>query len=199
MLPAVRNIDALVARARRRAKTMAMDARPRLRTVILTCMDARIDPALLFGLKPGEVHILRNAGARVTPDVLRSLAVSQAMLGTKEVLVLAHTECGLLGHTEEQVAATVERASGHLPDMAMGSFMDLDAAVHESVEAIRASNFLAHRDLVRGYILDVKNGTVRAQGEPDPQRATRPSPSSPLGLGALRADVLNIERSKTEG
>lgn len=198
MLPAVRNIDALVARARGRAKAMAMDARPRLRTVILTCMDARIDPLLLFGLRPGEVHVLRNAGARVTPDVLRSLAVSQAMLGTKEVLVLAHTQCGLLGHTEEQVAATVERASGHLPDMPMGAFMDLDAAVHESVEAIRASNFLPHRDLVRGYILDVKDGTIRAHGGAGSERAARTAPSSPLGLGALRADVLNIERPKTE-
>jgi carbonic anhydrase len=176
---------------------MAMDARPRLRTVILTCMDARIDPALLFGLKPGEVHILRNAGARATPDVLRSLAVSQALLGTTEVLVLGHTQCGLLGQTEEQVAATVERASGHRPNMRMGSFMDLDAAVGESVEAIRSCNFLRYRDGVRGYVLDVKDGTVRAHGEPRAEMKPR-APSSPLGLGALRTDVLNMRRPKTE-
>jgi carbonic anhydrase len=176
---------------------MGMDARPRLRTVILTCMDARIDPALLFDLRPGDVHVMRNAGARVTPDVLRSLAISQTLLGTTEVLVLAHTQCGLLGQSEEDVADAVERASGHRPGMAMGSFMDLDAAVGESVEAIRACNFLAHREEVRGYVLDVRDGTVRAAGEPRAERATRPSPSSPLGLNSLRADVLNLKRPRT--
>jgi carbonic anhydrase len=174
-----------------------MDARPRLRTAILTCMDARIDPATLFGLSPGEAHILRNAGARATPDVLRSLAVSQALLGTKEVLVLAHTECGLLGRTEEEVARIVERASGHLPKMAMGSFHDLDAFVHESVEAIRNCNFLTHRDLVRGFVLDVADGSVREHGGSGLEKAIRHSGSSVLGLGALRADVLNLKRPRS--
>lgn len=175
---------------------MSMDARPRLRTVILTCMDARIDPSLIFGLRPGEVHILRNAGAHATPDVLRSLAVSQALLGTTQVLVLAHTQCGLLGQTEEQVAAAVERASGHRPDRRLGAFANLDSAVNESVEAIRACEFLAHRDLVRGYILDVADGSVHQPGEPHQKRATR-SPSATLGLSALRADVLDLKRPRT--
>ena len=173
-----------------------LDARPRLRTVILTCMDARIDPAALFDLKPGEAHVLRNAGARTTPDVLRSLAVSQTLLGTTEVLVLGHTECGLLGQREEQVAAAVERASGHRPGMRMGTFPDLDAAVLESVAAIRSCDFLAHRDTVRGYVLDVRLGTVRATSEPNAGRPVRRAPASPLGLGALRADVLNLRRSR---
>lgn len=192
------NVDALVARARVRGKAMTMDAKPRLRTVILTCMDARIDPSVLFGLRPGEVHILRNAGARVTPDVLRSLAVSQTLLGTTEVLVLAHTHCGLLGQTEDELARTVERASGHRPDMPMGTIANLDNTVRESVEAIRACNFLAHRDVVRGYVLDVKDGTVRAPGEPRAETGTRSSPSSPLGLNALRADVLNLKRPSSQ-
>ena len=171
-----------------------MNARPRLRTVILTCMDARIDPAQLFGLKPGEVHILRNAGAWATPDVLRSLAVSQTLLGTTEVMVLAHTQCGLLGQTEEELSHIVERASGHPPNSRMGSFLDLDTAVRESVEAIRNCNFLAHRDLVRGYVLDVKDGTVRELGEPArAHRAVPTSASSVLGLNALRSDVLNLK------
>ncbi len=174
---------------------MVMDARPRLRTAILTCMDARIDPAMLFGLEPGEAHVLRNAGALATPDVLRSLAVSQALLGTTEVLVLAHTQCGLLGRTEKEVAAIVEHESGHWPAMRMGSFQDLDAAVRETVEAIRACNFIAHRDLVRGYVFDVADGSVRELGgRPQAEGTTRPSRSSPLGLGALRADVLNLKR-----
>jgi carbonic anhydrase len=174
-----------------------MDARPRLRTAILTCMDARIDPAILFGLKPGEVHILRNAGARATTDVLRSLAVSQALLGTREVLVLAHTQCGLLGRTEEEVAGIVERASGHSPDMPMGSFHNLEATVRESVEAIRTCDFLTHRDAVRGYVFDVADGSVRAvDGPHHPEGTIRPPRSSVLGLGALRADVLNLKRPK---
>ncbi len=173
-----------------------MAARPRLRTVILTCMDSRIDPAALFDLKPGEVHVLRNAAAHATPDVLRSLAVSQSLLGTTEILVLGHTECGLHGQTEEQVAAAVKRASGHLPDMPMGVFADVDEAVYRSVEAIRDCDFLPHRDLVRGYVLDVTNGTLRTAGEASPNTETRATPPSPLGLSSLSADVLNLKRRR---
>jgi carbonic anhydrase len=197
MSPSLNSVDALIARVKARERATAMDARPRLRTVILTCMDARIDPSTLFGLKPGEVHILRNAGALATPDVLRSLAVSQALLGTREVLVLAHTQCGLLGRTEEEVAGIVERASGHAPHMPMGSFHDVEAAVRKTVEAIRTCEFLGHRDVVRGYVLDVADGSVRAldgpHGSDHPIRSPR---SSVLGLGALRADVLNLKRPR---
>src|ERR1700680_4316227 len=201
--PSLSHVDALIARVKARERATAMDARPRLRTAILTCMDARIDTSTLFGLKPGEVHILRNAGALATPDVLRSLAVSQALLGTKEVLVLAHTQCGLLGRTEEEVAGIVERASGHAPDMAMGSFHDLEAAVRETVDAIRSCEFLTYRDVVSGYVLDVANGSVHATdaiGAIDAidrhhhREQTVRSPTSVLGLGALRADVLNLKR-----
>src|SRR5260370_41195859 len=95
-------IDGLVAHARARARktTLGLRPEPGLRTAILTCMDARIDPVSLFGLGPGDAHVLRNAGARATPDVLRSLALSQAILGTREVLVLGHTGCGLFERTE---------------------------------------------------------------------------------------------------
>src|ERR1700680_3868143 len=96
-------IDELVARARARARRPSgLPPEPRLRSVILTCMDARIDPVSLFDLTPGDAHVLRNAGARATPDVLRSLALSQAVLGTREVLVLGHTGGGLLRLTEEE-------------------------------------------------------------------------------------------------
>ena len=190
------NVDALVARAKTRARAATMAPRPRLRTVILTCMDARIDPAALFDLKPGEVHVLRNAGAHATPDVLRSLAVSQALLGTAEVLVLGHTECGLMGQTEEEVADAVERASGHRPSARMGSFPDLDNAVRESVQVIRDCQFLAHRDGVRGYILDVREGTLRRAGEAATRVERRVSSASPLGLNALRSDVLNLKRNR---
>jgi carbonic anhydrase len=194
--PGLSNVDGLVGRARARAKAMTMDAKPRLRTVIVTCMDARIDPSALFGLRPGEAHILRNAGARVTPDVLRSLAVSQSLLGTTEVLVLGHTHCGLLEHSEEELSGAVERASGHRPDMPMGAFSNLDNAVRESVEVIRECAFLAHRDQVRGYVLDVNDGTIREAGDRPAETQARTAPS-PLGLNALRADVLNLKRTRT--
>jgi carbonic anhydrase len=189
------SVDALVAKAMAHPRPATMAPRPRLRTVILTCMDARIDPAALFDLKPGEVHVLRNAGALATPDVLRSLAVSQALLGTSEVLVLGHTECGLLGQTEEEVADAVERASGHHPGVRMGSFPDLDNAVRESVQAIRDCEFLAHRDAVRGYVLDVRQGALHEAGHPAPTVA-RKAPRSPLALNALSADVLNLRRGR---
>jgi carbonic anhydrase len=189
------NIDALIAKANARARPATMAPRPRLRTVILTCMDARIDPAALFDLKPGEVHVLRNAGALATPDALRSLAVSQALLGTDEVLVVGHTECGLLGQTEEEVADVVERASGHHPGVRMGSFPDLDNAVRESMQAIRDCEFLAHRDAVRGYVLDVRQGTLHEAGHPR-RTVERKATKSPLALNALSADVLNLKRGR---
>jgi carbonic anhydrase len=193
--PPATNTDSLIARAKARAMRMTMAARPRRRTAILTCMDARIDPALLFGLKPGEAHVLRNAGARATPDVLRSLAVSQALLGTTEVLVLGHTKCGLHGRTENEVAQIVGQATGHRPNVPMGCFPDLDAAVQDSVEAIRSCEFLGHRESVRGYVLNIDEGFVRELGElPPAQKSVRASSSSILGLGALRADVLNFDR-----
>jgi carbonic anhydrase len=167
-----------------------------MRTVILTCMDARIDPAALFDLKPGEVHVLRNAGALATPDVLRSLAVSQALLGTTEVLVLGHTDCGLHGQTEEQVAAAVERASSHPPDMPLGAFPDLDNAVRRSVTVIRDCEFLPHRDAVRGYVLDVREGTVHVAGEPATTVEKKVAASSPLSLKSLSPDVLNLKRGR---
>jgi carbonic anhydrase len=190
------HVDALIAKARTRARAESMAARPRLRTVILTCMDARIDPAALFDLKPGEVHVLRNAGALATPDALRSLAVSQALLGTSEVLVLGHTECGLLGQTEDEVAGAVERASGHHPDVPMGSFPDLDNEVRRSVQAIRGCEFLAHRETVRGYVLDVREGTLRVAGEPGHEPKARRAPPSPLSLNSLSPDVLNLKRGR---
>ena len=109
--------------------------------------------------------------------------------------MLGHTQCGLHLQTEEEVADAVERATGHRPNMPMGSFPDLDAAVQESVEAIRSCEFLGHRESVRGYILNIEEGFVRELGELSPaQRSVRASPSSVLGLGALRADVLNFDR-----
>src|SRR5712664_3383707 len=122
--PPMGSIDALVAHARGRAgkTTPGLPPQPSLRTAILTCMDARIDPVSLFGLGPGDAHVLRNAGARATPDVMRSLALSQAILGTREVLVLGHTGCGLFDRTEAELSDVIRTKSGHKPNMELGSF-----------------------------------------------------------------------------
>lgn len=159
-------------------------------------MDARIDPVWVFGLGPGDAHVLRNAGARATPDVMRSLALSQAILGTREVLVLGHTGCGLLGRTEPELAEVIRTKSGHKPGMEMGAFEDLDKAVGESVDVLRRCPFLAHRDLISGYVYDLDAGTVWPAGVEEKRGSTTP-PAIPLtGLKWLRADVLDLKRER---
>jgi carbonic anhydrase len=189
-------IDELVARARARArKPAALPPEPRLRSVILTCMDARIDPVSLFGLVPGDVHVLRNAGARATPDVLRSLALSQAILGTREVLVLGHTGCGLFGRTEAELAEAIRSKSGRKPGIEMGVFQNLDEAVIRTVAELRRCPFLAHRDRIHGYVYELDVDAVRPVGGTESRESA--SSASPLaGLNALRADVLDLRRSR---
>ncbi len=144
-------------------------------------MDARIDPVELFGLTPGDAHVLRNAGARPTPDVLRSLAFSQAILGTREVLVLGHTGCGLLGRTERELVEAIRLKSGHKPDTEMGAFQNLEKAVTETVETLRRCTFLTYRDRIQGYVYDVDTG------------AGRPVDVVEKGGQTLRSDVLNLK------
>jgi len=159
-------------------------------------MDARIDPVWVFGLGPGDAHVLRNAGARATPDVMRSLALSQAVLGTREVLVLGHTGCALLGRTEHEIAEVIRSKSGHKPDLEIGVFQDLDEAVAEAVEALRGCRFLAHRNQISGYVYDLDAGTVRPVGVEEERDSTTP-PAMPLtGLKWLRADVLDLKRDR---
>jgi carbonic anhydrase len=189
------SIDGLVAHARARAgqTTPGLRPEPSLRTAILTCMDARIDPVSLFGLGPGDAHVLRNAGARATPDVLRSLALSQAILGTREVLVLGHTGCGLFQRTEAELSEAIRNKSGHKPNMELGSFHNLDEAVLETVDALRRCPFLAHRDRISGYVYDLDAGSVRA-ADAEGSRAGREARARPMtGLEMLRADVLDLK------
>src|SRR5216684_3495146 len=137
------SIDGLIvhARARPRNTTPGLPPQPSLRTAILTCMDARIDPVSLFGLGPGDAHVLRNAGARATPDVMRSLALSQAILGTREVLVLGHTGCGLFARTEAELSEAIWSKSGHKPNMELGSFKNLDGAERRKIYCVRSTDF----------------------------------------------------------
>ena len=134
---------------------------PKLGVAILTCMDTRIDPARMFGLRPGDAHILRNAGGVVTDDVLRSLLLSQRFLGSRAVMVVHHTRCGVLNLSDDQVKADLQAELGLRPSFAIEGFNDLDADVRQSMARIRLCPFLPHRDAIRGFVLDVDDGNLR--------------------------------------
>ena len=190
------SIDGLLAEAGARAYKPAAEQgpQPRLRTAILTCMDARIDPVSLFGLGRGDAHVLRNAGARATPDVLRSLALSQAILGTREVLVLGHTGCGLFERSEADLAEAILSKSGHRPGMEMGAFHDLDQAVFETVDELRRCPFLAYRDGIHGFVYELNAGSVRPVAQEVRSTEARSRPMT--GLEMLRADALSLKRAR---
>ena len=134
---------------------------PKLGVAILTCMDTRIDPARMFGLAPGDAHILRNAGGVVTDDVLRSLLLSQRFLGSKAVMVVHHTKCGVLNLSDDAIKAELQAEVGMRPAFSLEGFTDLDADVRQSMARIRTCPWLLHRDDVRGFVLDVDDGTLR--------------------------------------
>lgn len=138
-----------------------LGAPPRLRVAVLTCMDARIDPARILGLEPGAAHVLRNAGGIVTDDALRSLAVSQHYLGTEEILVIQHTRCGMLGLDEDEFARRVEQSAGSRPPWPAGGFDDLEASVRAGVRRIQASPVLLHTKRARGFVYEVESGRMR--------------------------------------
>src|SRR5579859_4052779 len=135
--------DELIAANERYAQHFAkgdLPTPPRLRLVVLTCMDARIDPLRALGLAEGDAHILRNAGGRVTDDVLRSLVVSQQLLGTRRIAVVHHTECGLVGRTNEQIRARVRPTLGTAADtIEFLPFYDLETSVRDDLASLRAS------------------------------------------------------------
>jgi carbonic anhydrase len=138
----------------------ALPSRPRLEVAVLACMDARIDVHRVLGLAPGEAHVIRNAGGVVTDDVIRSLLISQRLLGTREVMVIHHTECGMQSFRDEELKAEIEKEVGVRPPFALGSFSDLREDVRESIRRILSSPFLAHKDRVRGFIYDVRTGRL---------------------------------------
>ena len=124
-------------------------------------MDARVEPLVALGLDLGDAHVLRNAGGVVTDDVIRSLAISQRRLGTEEVVLVHHTDCGMGKLTDEEFTAELAEAAGEEPGFAIESFDDVDASVRRSIERLRESPFLPHRDRIRGYVYDVETGDLR--------------------------------------
>ena len=139
-------------------------APPALHTVLVTCMDARIDPAALFGLAPGEVHVLRNAGGVVTDDVLRSLAISQRKLGTRDVLLVQHSGCGMGTFADEEFVEELVRDTGHRPTWSPQAFADVTSSVRDGVARLAADPFLLGDTRVRGFVLDLDDSGLHEVG-----------------------------------
>jgi len=135
--------------------------RPARPVAIVTCMDARLDVHRALGLEEGEAHVIRNAGGVVTEDVIRSLLISQRLLGTREILVIHHTNCGMMTFSDDGLKRQVEADTGLRPPFALEAFPDLDGDVRQSMARIERSPFVPHRDLIRGFVYDVGNGTLR--------------------------------------
>lgn len=138
-----------------------VDVRPRRRLAIVTCMDARLDVFAALGLGVGDAHVLRNAGGVITDDMIRSLAISQRRLGTREVMLIHHTDCGMLSLSDDGFRAELLRDAGIAPAFAIESFGDVDADVRQSLLRVRRSPFLPHRDSVRGFVYDVDTHRLR--------------------------------------
>jgi carbonic anhydrase len=138
-----------------------LDAEPQRHLAVVTCMDARLDVLATLGLGPGEAHVLRNAGGIVTDDVIRSLALSQRRLGTREVMLIHHTNCGMQTVTDDGFRMELQEATGIAPSFAIESFKDVDEDVRQSIRRVRSSPFLPHRDAVRGFVYDVDTHALR--------------------------------------
>ena len=144
-----------------------LDIRPRRKLAVVACMDSRLDVFAALGLDQGEAHVLRNAGGVITDDMIRSLAVSQMRLGTREILLIHHTDCGMEKVTDDGFRAELQELSGMAPSFAIESFTDLDENVRQSIRRIRNSPFIPHRDKVRGFVYDVDTGALREPTPPD--------------------------------
>jgi carbonic anhydrase len=157
-------IDDLLAANRRFAGSLPakhLDVRPSRRLAIVTCMDSRLDVFAALGLGDGEAHVLRNAGGVITDDMIRSLAISQRLLGTEAVMLIHHTDCGMEKVSDDGFRAELQEAGGTAPTFAIESFSDVDVDVRQSVLRVRRSEFLPHRDQVRGFVYDVESHRLR--------------------------------------
>ena len=157
-------IDELVANNRVFAEPLAdrhLDVEPSRQLAIVTCMDSRLDVFAALGLGDGEAHVLRNAGGVITDDVIRSLAVSQRRLGTREVMLIHHTDCGLEKVSDDGFRAELQEATGVAPAFAIESFVDVEEDVRQSIRRVRRSTFVPHRDYVRGFVYDVDTHRLR--------------------------------------
>ena len=128
---------------------------------IVACMDARLDPQALLGLEEGDAHVIRNAGGVITDDEIRSLAISQHLLGTEEVILLHHTDCGMLTFKDDDLRRQIQDETGVKPAWAAEAFDDLEEDVRQSIARIKSSPFIPRKDKVRGFVYEVETGRVR--------------------------------------
>src|SRR4051794_16784002 len=160
------NADEMLSAAALRADELAapgLSPRPRRKVAVLACMDTRIDLFPMLGIERGDAHIIRNAGGLVTDDALRSLSISQRVLGTEDVVVVMHEGCGLHGASEDEFAAALQ-ADGVMPHWRIGAFDDVEATLRLSLERLRSSQELPYRDHVRGFVFDPETGRLREVG-----------------------------------
>ena len=134
---------------------------PAKQIAIITCMDARLSPYVMLGLSEGDAHVIRNAGGVITDDEIRSLMISQRLLGTREVMLIQHTNCGMLTFSDDEVKDQIQEEIGIKPSFALESFTDLEENVRQSIKRIEASPFIPHKDSVRGFVYEVETGRLR--------------------------------------
>lgn len=161
------NVDELVANNTAYADAFPgghLPVQPSRRLAVVTCMDSRMDVFQMLGLTDGEAHIIRNAGGVITDDVIRSLCLSQRFLGTREIILVHHTDCGLQMVTDDELKRELEAELGIKPWWAVESFSDPYADTRQSMERIRLTPFVAHKDNIRGFVYDVDDGRLREVG-----------------------------------
>jgi carbonic anhydrase len=134
---------------------------PARKVAVLACMDARLNPYGILGLTEGDAHVIRNAGGVVTDDEIRSLAISQRLLGTEEIILIHHTDCGMLTFTDDEFKRSIQDETGIKPEWAAEAFGDLDEDVRQSIARIKASPFIPNKDGVRGFVYEVESGRLR--------------------------------------
>ena len=134
---------------------------PARAVAVVACMDARLDVHKILGLEEGDAHVIRNAGGVITDDEIRSLTISQRLLGTNEIILIHHTDCGMLSFTDEQIKAQIHQEVGMKPHFSMETFTDLEEDVRQSIRRIEASPFIPHTESVRGFIYEVETGRLR--------------------------------------
>jgi carbonic anhydrase len=137
-----------------------LSPRPQRQVAVLSCMDTRIDLFPMLGIQRGDAHIIRNAGGLATDDAIRSLSISQRLLGTEDIVVVMHDNCGLSGASEDEFAAALA-ADGVLPSWRLGAFTDVEATLRDSLARLRSSPELPHRDQIRGFVFNPEDGTLR--------------------------------------
>jgi carbonic anhydrase len=156
--------DELLANAERYAASFdkgELPLPPARHVAVVACMDARLNPYGLLGLTEGDAHVIRNAGGVITADQLRSLAISQRLLGTREIILIHHTDCGMLTFTDDGFKASIQDEVGIKPAWSAEAFSDLDADVRQSLRRIEADPFIPVKDSVRGFVYEVETGKLR--------------------------------------